>query len=133
MCPGPNANRPDIVELATKAIPPAWCNGAHWANCGWCFTKQPKATGQIGDAIVAFHGSWNSSRKVGYCIQRIEFDPWTNLPVGSMPLVQALRGDARDSYLARFVDATEDKDGSILFSADDKNQIYRLTRVDAGK
>jgi glucose/arabinose dehydrogenase len=127
------ANRPDIVELATKAIPPAWCNGAHWANCGWCFTKQPKATGQIGDAIVAFHGSWNSSRKVGYCIQRIEFDPWTNLPVGSMPLVQALRGDARDSYLARFVDATEDKDGSILFSADDKNQIYRLTRVDAGK
>jgi glucose/arabinose dehydrogenase len=123
------ANRPDIVELAAKTIPPAWCNGAHWANCGWCFTQQDKLTGQIGDAIIAFHGSWNSSRKVGYCIQRIEFDPVTGLPCGTSTLVSALVGDAADHYMARFVDCTEAPDGSVLFSADDTNQVYRLTRV----
>ncbi len=123
------AKRADIVEIAAKSIPPAWCNGAHWANCGWTFTKQDKLTGQVGDAIIAFHGSWNSSRKVGYCIQRIEFDPVTNKPCGSMTLVSALVGDPGDHFMARFVDATEDKDGSVLFSADDTNQIYRLTKV----
>ena len=123
------ADRPDIMELCVKTIPPAWCNGAHWANCGWTFTKQDKLTGQVGDAIIAFHGSWNSSRKVGYCIQRIEFDPMTNDPCGTTTLVSALVGDAADHYMARFVDVTEDKDGSVLFSADDKNQIYRLTKV----
>jgi glucose/arabinose dehydrogenase len=123
--------RPDIVTLAAKSIPPAWCNGAHWANCGWCFTTQPKLTGQAGDAIIAFHGSWNSSRKVGYCIQRIEFDPVTHLPCGSMTLVSALVGDPGDHFLARFVDCTEMPDGSVLFSADDKNQIYRIAKVDA--
>jgi glucose/arabinose dehydrogenase len=123
------ARRPDIIQLASKAIPPAWCNGAHWANCGWTFTKQDKITGQIGDAIIAFHGSWNSSKKVGYCIQRIEFDPWTNLPCGTQTIVSALVGDPKDNKMARFVDCTEDKDGSILFSADDTNQIYRLTKT----
>jgi glucose/arabinose dehydrogenase len=123
------ANRPDILELAAKTIPPAWCNGAHWANCGWCFTQQDKLTGQVGDAIIAFHGSWNSSRKVGYCIQRIEFDPVTGNPCGSTTLVSALVGDAADHYLARFVDCIEAPDGSVLFSADDKNQVYRLTKA----
>ena len=125
------ANRPDIVAMAAKAIPPAWCNGAHWANCGWCFTKTPKLTGQIGDAIIAFHGSWNSSRKVGYCIQRLEFDPVTGVPCGSMTLVSALVGDAKDTFMARFVDCTEAPDGSVLFSADDKSQVYRISKVDA--
>jgi glucose/arabinose dehydrogenase len=123
------ADRPDIMELCAKTIPPAWCNGAHWANCGWTFTKQDKLTGQIGDAVIAFHGSWNSSRKVGYCIQRIEFDPMTGNPCGTTTLVGALVGDPGDHFMARFVDVTEDKDGSVLFSADDKNQIYRLTKV----
>jgi glucose/arabinose dehydrogenase len=122
------ADRPDIKQLAAKTIPPAWDNGAHWANDGWCFTTKPVLTGQIGDAIVAFHGSWNSSKKVGYCIQRIEFDSMTNQPCGSTTLVSTLNPDGR-TYSSRPVDCVEDADGSIIFSSDDPPGIYRLTKV----
>jgi glucose/arabinose dehydrogenase len=122
------ADRPDILELAAKTIPPAWNNGAHWANNGWCFTKQTKLTGQIGDAIIAFHGSWNSSKKVGYCIQRIEFDPVTGNPCGTTTLVSLLSPDGSD-VLGRPVDCAEAPDGSMLFSDDSGRRIYRLTRL----
>jgi glucose/arabinose dehydrogenase len=123
------ANRPDILQLAAKMIPPAWNNGAHWANNGWNFLQQDKLTGQAGDAVIAFHGSWNSSKKVGYCIQRIEFDPVTGNPVGSMTLVSTLTPDGTKE-LARPVDCAEAPDGSLLWSSDSVNkQIYRLTRV----
>jgi glucose/arabinose dehydrogenase len=122
------ANRPDINQLAAKTIPPAWCNGAHWANCGWCFTTKPDLTGQVGDAIIAFHGSWNSSKKVGYCIQRIEFDPMTNQPCGSTTLVSTLSPDGK-GYTSRPVDCAEAPDGSLVFSSDDPPGIYRLSKV----
>lgn len=118
----------DMADLCTKTIPPAWCNGAHWANNGWCFTTTPKLTGQIGDAIIAFHGSWNSSRRVGYCIQRVEFDPMTNNPCGTTTLVSLLAADHRQ-VLGRPVDCLEETDGSILFSDDAGHRIFRLTKV----
>ena len=85
----------------------------------------------MGDAIIAFHGSWNSTKRVGYCIQRIEFDPVTGLPCGTTTLVSALVGDAGDHFVARPADCIEAPDGSVLFSADDTTQVYRLTRVAA--
>jgi glucose/arabinose dehydrogenase len=121
--------RKDILELAAKNIPPAWCNAPHWANDGWTFLKQNKLTGQAGDAIIAFHGSWNSAKKVGYCIQRIEFDPVTGKPCGSITLVSTLTPDGSHD-LARPVDCAEAPDGSVLFSTDSSKQIYRLARVE---
>ncbi len=122
------ANRPDILELAKKMIQPEWCSGAHWAGCGWCFTTKPNLTGQAGDMIVAYHGSWNSSKKVGYCVQRIEFDSMTQRPCGTTTLVSTLTPDgSRD--LARPVDCAEAPDGSVLFSSDTTGQIYRVTKV----
>lgn len=121
-------NRPDILELAAKTIAPAWDNGAHWANCGWTFLKQDKLTGQIGDAVVAFHGSWNSTKKVGYCLQRLEFDAVTGLPCGSTTLVSTLGSDG-ETVLDRPVDCTEAPDGSLLFTSDTSKRIYRITRI----
>ena len=120
-------NRPDIKDLVAKTIPPAWCNGAHWANNGWSFMATPSVTGQAGDAVVCFHGSWNSALKVGYCVQRIEFDPMTGLPCGTMPLVKLLSPDGQ--VLGRPVDCAVAADGSLLFSDDQGRRIYRLTRV----
>ena len=120
------ANRPDILEIAAKTIPPAWNNGAHWANNGWNFMTKPTLTGQAGDIVVAFHGSWNSQKRVGYCVQRIEFDPVTGNPCGTTTLVKCIGADG--SVLARPVDIAEAPDGSVLFSSDSSKAIYRLTR-----
>ena len=122
------ANRPDIKHLVETTIPPAWCNGAHWANNGWCFTDSAALTGQVGDAVLCFHGSWNSRQKVGYCVQRIEFDPMTNLPCGTMPLVKLLSPNGTD-VLGRPVDCVQMKDGSLLFSDDQNRRVYRLSKV----
>ncbi len=122
-------NRPDILQLAAKTIPPAWDNGPHWANNGWTFLQQAKLTGQAGDAVIAFHGSWNSQKKVGYCIQRLEFDPVTGMPCGSMTLVSTLGKDG-NTVLARPVDCAEAPDGSLLFTSDTvRREVYRLTKV----
>jgi glucose/arabinose dehydrogenase len=121
------ANRPDIKDLVAKTIPPAWCNGAHWANNGWNFLTSDKLTGQAGDAVVCFHGSWNSRKKVGYCIQQIEFDPMTGNPCGSKTLVSLLTPDG-NTVLGRPVDCTQAADGSLLFSID-AGRVYRLTKV----
>jgi glucose/arabinose dehydrogenase len=122
-------DRPDILDLAAKMIPPAWNNGAHWANNGWTFLQQDKLTGQAGDAVICFHGSWNSEKKVGYCVQRIEFDPVTGNPCGSTTLLSTLAPDGR-TELARPVDCAEAPDGSLLFTSDSvKREVYRLTKV----
>ncbi len=123
-------SRPDILELAAKTTPPAWNFGAHWAPNGWTFLSKNLFPNHQGDAVVALHGSWNSSRPVGYRIERIMFDPMTAKPFGSQMIVGTL--SAQNQVLARPVDCVEAPDGSILFSSDGNgNRIYRITRVGA--
>jgi glucose/arabinose dehydrogenase len=121
------AKRNDIVELAKKTTVPAWTFGAHWAGNGFSFLSQDKLTGHRGDMVIAFHGSWNSSQKVGYCVQQVLFDEVTGKPYGSLQLVSTLTKDGR-GVLARPVDCVETADGSVLFSCDHTNAIYRLSR-----
>lgn len=119
------ANRPDILELAAKNIMPKWPLGAHWAPNGWTFaTKNTIAA--PGDAYIACHGSWNSSKKVGYCVEHVIFDSVTGEPQGANTLVSMLASDGR--VLDRPVDVVEAADGSLLVSADSGN-IYRITRA----
>ena len=79
-------DRPDIIELAAKTILPAWPFGAHWATNGWTFA-QTDGLGAKGDAFVACHGSWNSTQKVGYRIERVLFDSQTGNPMGAQEIV----------------------------------------------
>ncbi|MDX9755694.1 MAG: hypothetical protein RBU29_17140 [bacterium] len=126
-------DRPDILELAAKTIPPKWSLGAHWAPNGFCFvteqTSLPKDT--IGDAYIACHGSWNSSVRVGYSIIRVLFDDQTGEPYGSLRIVSTITRDdlpaGEDGVLARPVDCVQAPDGSILFSCDHTHRIYRIT------
>lgn len=47
-------NRPDIVALAARTIPPAWCTGAHWApNAMTFYTGEQFPREYRGDAFVA--------------------------------------------------------------------------------
>lgn len=121
-------DRDDILELAKKAIPPEWLFHAHWAPNGWRFITADYFPGFKGDAVIAFHGSWNSVQKVGYRIEHVLFDSWTGKPYGSQQLVGTLAADGK-TVLARPVDVIEAPDGSLLWSADDTKQIYRITKT----
>jgi glucose/arabinose dehydrogenase len=118
--------RPDILELAAKTIPPAWSFGAHWAPNGFTFLTKDTFPAQRGDAFVALHGSWNSSVKVGYRVERVMFDPFTGDPCGAQCIVSTLAPDGTN-VLDRPVDCVEAPDGSVLFSSDSGKRIYRIT------
>jgi len=117
--------RPDIIELGEKTIPPAWPTGPHWANNGFTFLRKNTFPDHQGDAFIAFHGSWNSSVPVGYCISRVLFDEVTGKPYGELKIVDCLQ-DGKE-VLARPVDCAEAPDGTILFSCDQPKMIYRIS------
>jgi glucose/arabinose dehydrogenase len=121
-------NKPgvDLVDLASKTIIPAFCGGPHWAADGWTFLNHTGLGEDFkGDALVAFHGSWNRVKKAGYRVSRILFDKVTGDPMGMQMLVGTLTDDGR--VLGRPVDCVEMPDGSVMFSDDQGGKIYRLS------
>jgi glucose/arabinose dehydrogenase len=129
--------RPDILDLEKKTTAPAFLFGPHWANNGWCFLTKDTFPNQKGDLFVAFHGSWNSTKLVGYRIERVIFDQLSGQPVGSMRIVSTIDPSGRPS-LASPVDCCEAPDGTILFSVDTgvnrgartTGAIYRISPAD---
>jgi glucose/arabinose dehydrogenase len=120
------SKRPDILELAAKNTLPAWQLGAHWAPNGWAFTTK-NTIGSAGDAFIACHGSWNSTQKVGYRVEQILFDNVTGKPYGARALVSTLGTDGKQ--LGRPVDVVEAPDGTLLWSDDQNNRVYRVSPV----
>lgn len=126
--------RRDIVDLAEKTIPPEWSFGAHWAANSFCFVD-PEVNNRTkafppdhnGDAFVACRGSWNSSVRVGYKVVRVLFDTVTGKPYGMLTIVSTLDRDGM--VLARPVDCVQAPDGSILFSCDETNAVYRIRHI----
>ncbi len=117
------ANRPDIVELAARTIPPAWETGAHWApNAMVFYTGDQFPRDCRGDAFVAYHGSWNRDKKAGYCVTRVLFE--RGRPFGELVYVSFLTGDGR--VLGRPVDVVVAPRGTLLISDDEGGRIYRL-------
>ncbi len=116
----------DIVDLADQTTAPAWLFGAHWAANGWTFLESDGlGPDHRGDAIVALHGSWNSTDRVGYGVERVLFDEHTGRPYGALRLVTTL--DPNGRVLARPVDCAEAPDGTVLFSCDATGRIYRIS------
>jgi glucose/arabinose dehydrogenase len=118
----------DLLSLAAATIKPAWSFGAHWAPLGWTFLKTSGLGGGFAkDALVACHGSWNSTVPVGYRVERVMFDRDLGVPFGSQPLVITL--SSTGNVLARPTDVIEAPDGSVLFSDDWGQKIYRITKT----
>jgi glucose/arabinose dehydrogenase len=120
------SDRPDLLELARKTIPPEWNAHAHWAVLGWTFLEKDYFPGQKGDVWFAAHGSWNSAKPVGACVQRLMFDQVTGKPCGSMTIVDC-QGPGERRF-ARPVDIAEAPDGTILFSSDEPGGLYRIAK-----
>jgi glucose/arabinose dehydrogenase len=118
-------DRPDILQLANETIPPIWAFGPHWAADGWNFIQKSKWPDWDGDAVIAFHGSWNRTIKAGYRIEHLMFDKVIKEPCGNQLLVST-QGPGGD-VLARPVDVVQAPDGTLLFSEDAGNRIFRLS------
>ncbi len=122
----PNFNfisRPDIAELASKTTIPEWTMPAHCAANAMIFYTGDQIPGAKGDVLVAMRGSWNATKKTGYCLSRILFE--NGHPYGEQKMVNFLAGGA--VALARPADCVQAPDGSILISDDTGNKIYRLS------
>jgi glucose/arabinose dehydrogenase len=117
-------NRPDLLEWAEKTVVPEWSFGAHWAPNGFAFITRGALKG---DALVAMHGSWNSSKPVGYRVERVLFDNVTGKAYGAQMLVGTIGKD--NKVLGRPVDVAQATDGTILFTDDQTNRIYRISKV----
>jgi len=119
---------PQNPELVAKTTTPDVLLGAHVAVLDFLFyTGQQFPKEYQGGAFLAFHGSWNRSKRVG---QSIGFIPFQNgKPSG--PLREILTGwmispDSREVW-GRPVGLLQLPDGSLLISEDGNKKIWRLT------
>jgi glucose/arabinose dehydrogenase len=120
------AKRRDIVDLAEKTTMPEWLVHAHWAVNGFTFLAGDYfGADHAGDCFFASHGSWNSKKPVGACVQRVMFDKVTGKPCGAMTIVDCQGPDRR---YARPVDCAEAPDGTVIFSSDEPPGLYRISR-----
>lgn len=78
-----------------------------------------------GSIILAEHGSWNRSRKVGYRVMRAQLGADEGVERYE-PLVTGWLDDATQKNWGRPVDIQTLKDGSVLISDDGAGAIYRL-------
>lgn len=128
---GPNEDptnkglRPDLVA---KSIVPDEALGAHVAVLDFLFYTGTQFPPEYrAGAFLAFHGSWNRSKRVG---QSIGFIPFKDgKPSG--PLREVLTGwmlspDEREVW-GRPVGLLQLPDGSLLISEDGNNKIWRLS------
>jgi len=101
--------------------PPAATFGAHAAPLGITFWR--------GHAVIAFHGSWNRSEKVGY---EVAWIPWSDGPAGPAEVLitgflDADSGEASGRPAGVIVGADD-----ALYVSDDKGGfIYRITATAA--
>jgi glucose/arabinose dehydrogenase/cytochrome c2 len=120
----------DRPDLRGKALVPDVLYQAHSASLTMTFYtasagKSAFPASYVGDALVAFHGSWNRSLRTGYKLVRMHLK--NDQPVGDYE--DFLTGFIVDdgNVWGRPVATIELKDGSLLLSDDGANVVYRIS------
>ncbi len=124
--PGFADKRPDLVR---RAIVPDLLFRSHSAPLGLVFYDAGQFPAEYrGDAFVALHGSWNSSRPTGYMVVRVHF-------TGGKPakayqvFATGFRLDAGSpaKVWGRPVGLAVAKDGSLLLADDAGQTVWRIS------
>ena len=77
--------------------------------------------------VIAFHGSWNSSRKVGYAVWWL---PWDGAPAGEAePFATGFLPDGASDALGRPAGVAVGADGALYVSDDKSGFVYRIART----
>jgi glucose/arabinose dehydrogenase len=125
-CHGTGVVDPEFGALGScsSSTPPVADLGPHVAPLGLVFYEGSKVPGAFrGDVLIAEHGSWNRSEKIGYRITRVRLDGarargYENFASGW------LGADGKVS--GRPVDLLLRDDGSLLVSDDLAGVVYRI-------
>ena len=125
-CHGGDIPDPEFGEkrLCSEFEPPVQKLGPHVAPLGMIFyTGSMFPVEYKNQVLLAEHGSWNRSRKIGYRISLVRIKERN--PVGYETFVDGwLQGE---DVLGRPVDLLQLPDGSLLLSDDQNGLIYRIT------
>ncbi len=128
---GPNEeprNAGQRTDLVKKTIVPDVLLGAHVAVLDFIFYQGKQFPAKYrGGALLALHGSWNRSERVGYSVV---FVPFKNGKPASAPedfLTGWMLGKDKAEVWGRPVGLIELPDGSILVSDDGGNRIWRIS------
>ena len=117
-------------ELADKVLTPDVLIQSHSASLNLCFyTGEQFPAEYRGDIFAALHGSWNRSRRTGYKIIRVPFDKSSGKPLGEYEDFVTGFVTAEGKVWGRPVGITVAKDGSLLFSEDGNDTIWRVSHV----
>lgn len=128
-CHGDRVPNPEYNDQArcNQTIPPALTMQAHSAPLGMAFlagaTALPAA--YRGDALVAYHGSWNRNDPTGAKVVRIRIAD--GRPVGVEDFIVGWQDSAGKRW-GRPVDVLVAADGAVLVSDDLGGVIYRVTQ-----
>lgn len=108
-------------------VPPLYQIPAHSAPLGLNFITSDKFSQDwLGDLLVSYHGSWNSSVPVGYKIVRLEVQDGRITSESDF-----IFGWLTDSSVSgRPVDLEFDDQGNLFISDDKAGVIYRMWRQD---
>ncbi len=119
---------PEKPELKAAALTPDLLLTSHVAALGSIFyTGKMFPKEYQGDAFLAFHGSGNRSKRVGYCVVRVPFKNgkiqggWEDFVTGWM------LGEDDKRVWGRPVGLAVDKQGALLIIDDGANKIWRVT------
>ena len=127
-CHGPKIPNPEYHDQARcdRTESPALRMQAHSAPLGILFLDKATAfpAEYRGDALVAFHGSWNRDTPTGAKVVRIRIR--NGRPVSYEDFITGWQNDAGARW-GRPVDFAVLRDGSVLVSDDAGNSIYRVT------
>ena len=113
-----------------RTIAPALEMQAHSAPLGITFLDRATMlpADWRGDAIVAFHGSWNRTVPTGAKLVRVRIRDGT--PVSYEDFITGWQGPNGRRW-GRPVDVMVHTDGSLLISDDAAGAIYRVTRPES--
>jgi glucose/arabinose dehydrogenase len=100
-------------------VAPVFGVGAHVAPLSIHFLKA-----RPGVALIAEHGSWNRSKKVGYRLVTLDFN--TSPPRSAVFLAGC---EEMEKVICRPVDTLEAPDGSLYVSDDFGGAIYRIGKA----
>lgn len=123
----------DPKKICANTESPIYEIPAHSAPLGLAFIPKEFSEEWQDDLLVAYHGSWNSSKPVGYKVVRMKVENGKimgeeDFMTGFLPT--NANGEAGSQVIGRPVDITFDIQFSMYVSDDKAGRIYKIFRTE---